>query len=131
MRNTAFFRTTLFDNKESKPHFINPCCFGEDLVAWLLSRLEGSPFTLSAPIQEDYGWGFWVDGEFWVSAGLMDDAIGIDNPEWVISVNYDPGFSLKKRLFGKGDGARQREICDAIDRVLKCEEGITELRWEL
>lgn len=53
-----FFRARLFENREPKPHFINPNCFGEDLAAWLLERLKASPLSFSAPIQEDYGWGF-------------------------------------------------------------------------
>jgi len=31
--------TDLFEHREVKPHFINPCCFGEDFVAWLLTEL--------------------------------------------------------------------------------------------
>jgi hypothetical protein len=50
--------TELFDHREVKPHFINPCCFGVDFASWLRQQLAGltsEGFELSEPIQEDYG----------------------------------------------------------------------------
>src|SRR5688572_18393598 len=46
--------TELFEHREVKPHFINPCCFGEDFARWLrgeLADLAASGFELSEPIQ--------------------------------------------------------------------------------
>ena len=57
--------TDLFEHREVKPHFMNPCCFGEDFAAWLKQELVRFPdlhFELSEAIQEDYG-GFL--GETW------------------------------------------------------------------
>jgi hypothetical protein len=99
-------RTDLFNYTEVKPHFINPCCFGEDFAQWLRDRLlplESSGFEFSDSIQEDYGWGLWArkgKDSFWVSVGPM----GSDGPEeydgeWGISVGYDPGLNIVKRLF--------------------------------
>ena len=31
--------TDLFEHREVKPHFINPCCFGEDFAKWLRHEL--------------------------------------------------------------------------------------------
>lgn len=129
MRNQVFFRTNLFENKEPKPHFINPRCFGEDLAAWLLSRLQGMPFSLGEPIQEDYGWGFWVQNDYWVAIGVMDDSIGVDDPEWLVSIAYDAGLNLRKRLFGKADPSLQMRICEAINSVLRREHQIADIRW--
>jgi hypothetical protein len=56
------FETDLFEHREVKPHFINPCCFGGDFAAWLkehLVVLEDSGFRFSEIVQEDYAWGFW------------------------------------------------------------------------
>jgi hypothetical protein len=129
MMNNVFFRTSLFENKESKPHFINPCCFGEDLLAWLLSRLHGAAFQFGGPIQEDYGWGFWVEKDFWVCVAILEESIGIDNPEWLITITYDPGLNLKKRLFGKKDSSLQDQIYHVINQVLQSEQRITDIRW--
>ena len=60
---TITVETDLFEHREVKPHFINPCCFGEDFAAWLkeqLSPLVDSGFNFSKINQEDYGWGFWA-----------------------------------------------------------------------
>jgi hypothetical protein len=35
MRDAITIETDLFEHREVKPHFINPCCFGEDFAAWL------------------------------------------------------------------------------------------------
>jgi hypothetical protein len=48
--------TDLFEHREVKPHFINPCCFGEDFAAWLKQELARFPelgVQLSEAIQED------------------------------------------------------------------------------
>jgi len=31
--------TDLFEHKKVGPHFINPCCFGEDFAGWLSTEL--------------------------------------------------------------------------------------------
>jgi hypothetical protein len=38
MRDTLTIETDLFEHKEMKPHFINPCCFGEDFAIWLVDE---------------------------------------------------------------------------------------------
>jgi hypothetical protein len=124
-RNLVSFRTGLFENKEPKPHFINARCFGEDLIAWLLQRLQG--LSLGEPIQEDYGWGSWVENNYWISAGVRDDSIGIDNPEWLVCIDFKPG--LKTRLFGKTDPSLHLRICKALHAVLHQEPAITDIRW--
>lgn len=58
MRASITIETDLFEHKEVKPHFINPCCFGQDFASWLIEQL--SPllhvgFSFSEPIQEDWG----------------------------------------------------------------------------
>jgi hypothetical protein len=101
--------TEIFNHREVRPHFINPCCFGEDFAAWLknqLAPLEASGFKFSEVIQEDYGWGFWArQGKepFWVSISFIGDGPQEPPAQWVISVNYDPGLNLIKRLFHKPD----------------------------
>lgn len=79
MDETIAIETELFEHREVKPHFINPCCFGEDFAAWLMEHLSPmvSPaFSFSEIIQEDYGWGFWVrhrKDAFWVGLSFVGD----------------------------------------------------------
>jgi len=92
-----------------KPHFINPCCFGEDFAAWLrreLAPLADGGFTFSDPIQEDYGWGFWArhgKDPFWVAMSYVGDGPQEPPAQWVVSVSYDAGLNLVKRLFHRPD----------------------------
>jgi hypothetical protein len=129
MRNYVSFRSSRFENKIVQPHFINAICFGEDLAAWLLTELRESPWNFSAPIQEDYGWGFWVNQDFWVAISIMDDSIGAEIAEWLLSVEYDAGLNLKKRLFAKPDRTLQAQICTTIHSALGDSPDITEIRW--
>jgi hypothetical protein len=73
--------TEIFEHREVKPHFINPCCFGEDFAAWWkkeIAALGGSGFSFSEIIQEDYGWGFWAwrgGDPFWVALSYVGDGL--------------------------------------------------------
>ena len=73
MDDTITIETDLFEHRNVRPHFINPCCFGEDVALWLkreLSPVIKDGFSFSETIQEDYGWGFWASKEkdrFWIA----------------------------------------------------------------
>ena len=77
MRDDITIETDLFEHREVKPHFINPCCFGEDFAAWLrgkLTPLTAEGFLFADPIQEDYGWGFWAShrkDRFWIALSSL------------------------------------------------------------
>lgn len=92
--------TDLFEHREVQPHFINPCCFGEDFARWLrreLADMAALGFELSEPIQEDYGWGFWASRQsdrFWIALSYCGDGPSDEPAEWVVSVGYDPGLNL-------------------------------------
>src|SRR5208337_66039 len=116
--------TEMFDHLEVKPHFINPCCFGEDFAAWLkkgISPLADIGFSLSKIIQEDYGWGFWAwhgKDPFWVAISYVGDGPQQPPAQWVISVNYDPGLNVIKRLFHKPDRQALEQLRDHLLQAL-------------
>lgn len=122
--------TARFDYREPKPHFINPNCFGEDFAAWLREQVAGfaaEGFEISQPIQEDYGWGFWLSrgkDTFWVAISFVDPLDDGSGAEWVVSVAYDPGLSLIRRLFHKPDTAALERIRDALWAALRADERI-------
>jgi len=122
--------TNLFEHREVKPHSINPCCFGEDFAAWLkqrLSPLANSGFRFSEAIQEDYGWGFWAwhdKDPFWVALSYVGDGPQEPPAQWVISVNYDPGFDLLKRLFHKPDRNALKQLRDSVRQALISDRAI-------
>jgi hypothetical protein len=131
MHDELTIETGLFEHRAVQPHFINPCCFGEDFAGWLrekLSPLATSGFTLSEPIQEDYGWGFWGKRDkdaFWIALGLVGDGPSEEPPQWVVSLNYDAGFNLFQRFFRKPDAQAFAELRDRVWEVLQTTRGIT------
>jgi len=125
MRDDITIETDLFEHREVKPHFINPCCFGEDFAAWLRDRLsplatEGFHFT--DPVQEDYGWGFWAShrGErFWIALSYAGDGPQDDPAQWVISVDHSIGLNVMRRLFRKSHQEAFALLRDRIWQSLK------------
>jgi hypothetical protein len=122
--------TDLFEHREVKPHFINPCCFGEDFAAWLkehLSPLVNSGFSFSESIQEDYGWGFWArhgKDPFWVALSYVGDGPQEAPAQWVVSVNYDPGLNLLKRLFHSPDREALKLLRNSVRQTLTSNSAI-------
>lgn len=128
--------TDLFEHREVKPHFINPCCFGEDFAKWLreqLADISAAGFELSEPIQEDYGWGFWATrgaDPFWIALSFCGEGPTEEPAEWVVSVGYDPGLNVLKRLFHKLDAEALARLRTRVWQVLGSTPGIRVLRDE-
>lgn len=124
MDDTITIETDLFEHRDVKPHFINPCCFGEDFAAWLkreLATLAGERFVFSEPIQEDYGWGFWVrrgKDALWVAISYVGDGPQESPAQWVVSVSYDAGLNLFRRLFHKADSRAFGDLRSQVRQIL-------------
>ena len=122
--------TDSFEHREVKPHFINPCCFGEDFAAWLrgsLSRAPGLDAVLSEPIQEDYGWGFWITcgkDRFWVALSYVGDGPQEAPAQWIASVRRDAGLNWAKRLFHKPDQEVLGQLRDRVRQVIAANRAI-------
>ena len=120
----ATVETDLFEHREVKPHFINDCCFGEDFVAWLIARvanLSASGFAVGEPIQEDYGWGFWITrgkDRFWIAFSYMGDGPTETPAQWVVSI------SQRTSLFGRRDASAVELLRTRILDEFESTEGI-------
>lgn len=119
-------RTDLFEHREVKAHFINPCCFGEDFAIWLRQQLNGFKDTItSEPIQEDYGWGVWArcaGTRFWIALSYVGDGPQEEPPEWVVTI-CGPG--LFARLFHCDEANRNfLRLRDFVFTVLRTNPGI-------
>lgn len=116
--------TDLFEHREVKPHFINPCCFGEDFAIWLkehISSLTGLGFSFSEEIQEDYDWGFWArknKDSFWVALSYVGNGPQEPPAQWVISIAYDPGWNVIKRLFHKPDAKVLEDLRSKVNEAV-------------
>lgn len=126
--------TDLFEHREVKPHFINPCCFGEDFAAWLKRELSESTelrFELSDPIQEDYGWGFWASQDkdrFWIVLSYVGDGPQEAPAQWIVSVVNDPGINPLKRMFHKYDSRALEQLRGRIRQILTSTPSIKTVR---
>jgi hypothetical protein len=92
-----------------------------------LSALADSGFTFSDPIQEDYGWGFWAThgkDPFWIALSYVGDGPQDAPAQWVVSVNYDPGLNLLKRLFHKVDPQALEKLRDRVQQTLTSNSAI-------
>lgn len=54
----------------------------------------------------------------------MDRLDGERGAEWVVSIDYDPGLSLVRRLFHKPDQAALEPIRAAVREALRTTAGI-------
>jgi hypothetical protein len=125
--------TDAFEHREVKPHFINSCCFGEDLAEWLRQKLArlGDGLKISEPVQEDYGWGLWLRTErtsFWVAISYVGNGPTEEPAQWVISVAPDYGLSILKRLFAKPRTGELAQIRKQIQGVIQLNPEIKILR---
>jgi len=124
MDETISVETDIFEHRQVKPHFINPCCFGEDFATWLkeqLSPLTSFGFSYSDVIQEDYGWGFWArrgKDPFWVAVSYVGDGPQEAPAHWILSVSYDPGLNVVKRLFHRFDRNALRQLRDSVRQAV-------------
>jgi hypothetical protein len=130
MRDQIAIESDLFEHREVKPHFINSCCFGEDLAAWLKGKLQplaANGFEISEPLQEDYGWGLWVTKEkdpFWIALAYCGEGPTDEPGRWMVSINYDPGLNILKRLFHRPDLGMFNLIRDRVWEVLRSTDAI-------
>jgi hypothetical protein len=134
---SIIIETDLFEHREVKPHFINPCCFGEDFATWLkleLSRFPELGVELSDPMQEDYGWGLRASrgkDRFWIALSYVGDGPQETPAQWVVSVAYDAGPNLVKRLFHRPDLQAMGQIQDRTREILASNREITMINPEV
>lgn len=130
MRTVVTFESTAFNTSESKPHFINPGCYGDDLARWLMAQLQAVGISTDAePGQEDFGWYF----TFRPGRVVHQLVLGFRPEErndlgtWIGWLERDAG------LLGSLLGARNRGIepaaLQAIHDVLSGSDKITAIRW--
>jgi hypothetical protein len=116
---------------------------GEDFVTWLHQELRArlpQDFLVFDPIDEDYGWGFWVWVEngrrwkdtFWVCLSLIHDELPTledGEPEsWMVVMNYDPALNILKRIFHRPDPRNIERLNQALMDALQCDPALRNVR---
>lgn len=89
---------------------------GSRIVQWLRETLLKRGYACSDPLQEDYGWGFYVDADgcsIWVSAccAQPDEGETSDMPEWHVGADHDfPPWALRQFLNRRRGQELEREV---------------------
>jgi len=127
------FRTNQFNLSKVGAHFINPCCFGEDLAAWLQAKLTELGIESRPPYQEDWGWELPAklpSGSYFLCmSGNSDESdTDKDDGEWGIIV--EKKRSVGQLLTGKGKISSDDEMMRTVEEILRKESAIREVRRE-
>ena len=127
------FRTARFNLSNVGEHFINPCCFGEDLAAWLRTKLIERGCEARQPYQEDWGWELpathRIDSYYLCLSGNSDgSSTNKDEGEWRIIV--EKRRSVGQRLTGAGKIAENDKMVTTIEEILRRQPTIREVHLE-
>jgi hypothetical protein len=130
VRRIVTFRSAAFNTRETKPYFINPGCFGDDVARWLIAELcKRSVDADKEPGQEDFGW--YLDFRFasvryLFVVGLRPDD-ELEGRSWILWIERNRG------LFGSAFGGRGRGIDPAVPQllhqILTASPQIEDVRW--
>lgn len=127
------FNTNRFNLSKVGEHFINPCCFGEDLASWLRQKLASESVESSQPYQEDWGWELPVrhgHGAYYLcmSGNAHESKANKDDGEWRIIIVKRR--SIWQRLRGSGEIATDDALVRMVERILSNEPTIRDVRRE-
>jgi len=125
------FRSNRFNLSKVGEHFINPCCFGEDLAAWLRPKLAEKNVETTSPYQEDWGWELPAtcgrDSYYLCMSGNADNS-GNDEGEWRIIV--EKRRSIWARLTARGKITADDPLVRLVEEILEEEPAIRNVHRE-
>lgn len=94
---------------------------GSHFAKWTKQRIEAKNIKCTEVIQEDYGWGFWVDMDgcaIWMGfAGIGNGAS--KSATWHVMVDHEPGFKIAqwfKRKRGRESAIQLGSMTEQIIR---------------
>jgi hypothetical protein len=130
VKTVVTFKSSAFNVSEPKEHFINPCCFGDDVARWLAEQLRDKGCQAAyVPGQEDFGWyfSFLVAGiEYCFVIGHRP---GDENGEgvWIGWLERSRGFVAS--MFGGRKRGIQPTAARVIHEILSNSPQIRDVRW--
>jgi hypothetical protein len=128
------FETDRFNVSDVKAHFINSCCFGEDLAAWLQQELTGKGVNVDTSGQEDWGWYLLAqrDSQHYlvgITGYRSEDPVGRNDGEWRIMVGKKR--SIWEKLRGRNITTEDDPMLAIIEEILHEQAGIRNVRREI
>ncbi len=131
VRTVVTFSSSAFNTMEPRPHFINECCFGDDVAEWLIGRLRAQGVTTDEPGQEDFGWFFNFhvgDAGYCLVIGFRpDDDAGAGT--WVCFIERSLG--LIASLLGRRNKGLTPDASRTIHRALSGSAEVRDVRWHV
>ena len=103
---------------------------GSQVAGWVRTALLNKGYACREPIQEDYGWGFWIDADgcsIWVYAGYAAPAEGelAGVPEWHVGVDHDfPPWALRQWLRRRQGRDLVRKIFLIVQELIVSHRGV-------
>lgn len=130
---SILFKTDRFNLSRVGEDFINPCCFGEDLAAWIRQKLIELGVETKNSYQEDWGWELPVRNEdrtyYLCMSGNSDgSAASPDEGEWRIIV--EKKRSLSERIGAKGKITVNNSLFRLVKNILSNESSFRDVRVE-
>ncbi len=116
--------TSKFNSNEVLPHFINERCFGEDFALWLALALRNVGYSVSDPVQEDWGWCLILTSEgckFTLTIGIEDDSVGESRAEWRVGISYERMLNGLGSLFKRFPTAQLDQLAGNLAAILMAE----------
>ena len=130
-RTFALFRSDAFNTTEDKDTFVNPGCYGDDVVVALHAGLAADGFeTEDEPGAEDFGWyGRFklVEDEFYDLIAACQPADDEGNGVWHLHVELS-GMPLAANRRRRGGRVSIAAVA-AVHEVLARTEGVEGLTW--
>lgn len=133
MRHDLLFETNRFNLSETKDHFINPCCFGEDVAAWLRGELIKRDIEVIEPDQEDWGWYIEAKhkgGSYFIGIGGNADESSTDRNQGEWRIMVEKHRSIREKLTRKNEMSEADEMVTVIWEILEREPDFKNLHHE-
>ena len=102
---------------------------GSAVANWLRSVLSEQGIGVGEPLQEDYGWGFWLEdpSTVWVAISYAGGEQGnpADDPVWYVSVSHEISIFAPRQWFRRQLGrALVSQVFAAINDAISQRSGI-------
>jgi hypothetical protein len=126
MKSLVEFSSTIFPAYESEGKEINPGRYGKRVAEYLQRRLPEFGVATGSVSPEDWGWMLSIEvPHIWIGCGNYEE-----HPDGFICFVEPKGGFVRNWLFMKTDvSADHQKVADALDRVLRSDPEIRDVRW--